>query len=191
MQAYQDVSLKLVLQEILWKEARARSNDVVFLQREVVLEPLRLRAPPLDKFHLYCSPHNVGAMEFVGLLKRYYNSVCDKKPNGTTSRRKSIVCNLEVTHDANQMTKAVHFLCYLNRDTNTSAATTAFHAELDFALKAGMHIILVHEMRPKLAEPSSKTLSSRPQRHSNGMLLITKRLYKELAVMICGRGDEG
>ena len=72
VQAYQDVSLKLILQEVLRELVLERANDEMFLQREIVLEPLR-PLPTLadDEFHLYVSDHNVEVSSFMTLLNEY------------------------------------------------------------------------------------------------------------------------
>ena len=69
VQAYQDVSLKLILHEVLRDLVLQRANDCVYLPREVMREPLRsLPRLPADGFHLYVSHHNARASTFMKLL---------------------------------------------------------------------------------------------------------------------------
>ena len=75
VQAYQDVSLKLILQEILQGLARERANDRVYLRREVDREPLRpMLSLPKGEFHLFLSHYNAGATTFMKLLQEYHMS---------------------------------------------------------------------------------------------------------------------
>ena len=230
------MSLRLILQEVLQKTARERANDQVYLGREIVREPPRALPFLLDdEFHLFVSHHNAGASNFMAMLNYYCDSVVAANPIlrsisskgsslrsirrlGTTRTlptmrslrslrtpsRKS--ASLKVTSDPVQMTKALHFLCYLNADTYTSGAMTAlFYSDLLRALRAGMHVLLVHEtrleargapfkviadatpdrvkIRRRQTTARRSTISFRPWTASDKE---EKRLYKELAVMICG-----
>ena len=58
VRTYQDVSLKLILQDLLQELAVKRTNDSVYLRREVVREPLFLAPPPEGRFHLFGAPHH-------------------------------------------------------------------------------------------------------------------------------------
>ena len=95
---------------------------------------------------------------------------------------------MKITSDPKQMTRALHFLCYLNAATHTSGRLTAkFHAELERALQAGMHILLVHETRAEANGATfKKIIESTPEKLKWDSERAQKRLYKELAVMICG-----
>ena len=218
VQAYQDVSLKLILQEVLQEIARKRASDKVFLHREVVREPLhQMPCLPADEFHLYVSPHNVGASSFVDLLQLHHRSQAARsrarRSAGSPSRsfrsfrsfrtHRSLSSlhplrslrstrprseQLSVTSDPMQMSRALHFLCYLNAKTHTSgSSTTQFHAELEHALRAGMHILLVHETRLEADGAPFKTIiDATPEKLKWNVASAEKRLYKELAVMICG-----
>ena len=208
VQAYQDVSLKLILQELLQEAALERSNDRVYLRREVDREPLRaMPVLPKEDFHLFVSHHNVGASTFMKLLNMYYtsrtmqnvhqsrrsrhsrhsHSLKSFKSRSFRGQRTAIV-PIKVTSDPKQMTHALHFLCYLNADTHASGLATAkFHAELERALRAGMHILLVHETRLEANGTTfKKIIDSTPEKLKWDAELAQKRLYKELAVMICG-----
>ena len=186
VQAYQDVSLKLILQEVLQDLAFQRANDKVFLHREVVREPL-LPMPPLSKerYHLFVSPHNVGALAMVKLLHAYRSS--RPTTHGRFQDRRMPSVQIKVTSDPKQMTCALHYLCYLNADTHTNSASAEFHAELERALRANMHILLVHETRHAASgAPFKQIIDATPDQLKWDHKLAQKRLYKELAVMICG-----
>ena len=151
VRAYQDVSLKLILQEVLQELALERSNDRVYLRRDVSREPLHpMPSLPTADFHLFVSHHNVGVSTFMKLLSMYRSSGTIHMHSSTRNysfwARHSRSIPMKITSDPKQMTRALHFLCYLNAATHTSGRLTAkFHAELERALQAGMHILLVHE----------------------------------------------
>ena len=100
---------------------------------------------------------------------------------------------LKITADPDEMTHALHFLCYLNAETHSSGSASAqFHAELERALRAGMHILLVHETRGEANGAPFKTIiDATPEELKWDPKLAEKRLYKELAVMICGSSLKG
>ena len=100
---------------------------------------------------------------------------------------------LAVTSDRAQMPSAFHFLCYLNADTHTSGArTAALHADLERALRANMHILLVHETRPEANGTTFKSIiDATPEKLKWDAESAKKRLYKELAIMIAGSGEAG
>jgi hypothetical protein len=247
---YQDVSLKLILQELLQSLAVKRHHDTVYLPREVVREPLHLKPPSIvGGYHFYFSAHNAGAEQFVDLLAEYSDSVMRengqslstklnnvvvqqaKKVNGAISNQRSTqsrfgwtgtilrsrvgqmtrarsrkppsttstasglshVVKLTKTCDQQRMAHASHFLCYLNSRTHSSGeATAAFHAELEYALRHGIHILLVHEMRPEADGATFKDIiDDTPEGLKWDSVAHAKRLYKELAVMICGSSSGG
>ena len=210
VQAYQDVSLKLILQSVLQGLALKRGNDRVYLPREVTRERLRpLPDLPDGSFHLYCSRHNAGIFDFLPLLQRYNsNQSLSRRRSGSVLnafrpklRNNSTTADsertLKLTSEPKQITSALHFLCYLNADTHASGSDTAqFHADLDRALQAGMHILLVHETRPEANGAPFKTIiDATPEElkcaWDSDHQLAEKRLYKELAVMICGSRRRG
>ena len=203
VQAYQDVSLKLILQEILQGLARERANDRVYLRREVDREPLRpMLSLPKGEFHLFLSHYNAGATTFMKLLQEYHMSkILSSLRSGNTRRsrassqrsflsRRTDHVSIKFTSDPKQMMHAQHFLCYLNADTHTSGVMTKkFHAHLELALRMGMHILLVHETRNEASGAPFKTIiDATPEalKWDTSGDVAMKRLYKELAVMICG-----
>ena len=188
VQAYQDISLKCILQEVLQDLAISRTahmhnspRDGVYLRREVVREPLQLQPAPDDAFHLYISKHNVGAEGFVRLLERYLST--------TSAKQGKKAIYLATT--SSKMNTASHFLCYLNALTHQSGETTvAFHAELEAALRAGIHILLVHEMRREAnGSTFSAIVDATPEELKWDRYTRTKRLCKVLRVELyckCG-----
>ena len=82
IRSFQDVSLRLMLQKILAKEAEERGGDTVFVPTEVTRAPLRLAPPPPpppppppgateeaslhnEGYHVYISEHNPGAADLM------------------------------------------------------------------------------------------------------------------------------
>ena len=185
VRAYQDISLKLVLQEVLQRLAAQRFDDVVYLRREITREPVRLRPPPKGSFHFYVSKHNLGADTLVGLLAGFYEEAAAKRRR---LRRGSTEAGLTITTDPTQMLQATHFFCYLNELTHTSGQTSAvFHAELEFALRQNMHILLVHEMRPEAdGWPFKAIVDSTPDILKWEAGKRAKRLYNKPPIMLCG-----
>ena len=194
VQAYQDVSLKVILQELLHELAVERAShvrvatadqrvpvDTVYLRREIVREPIRLPRAVEGSFHLYVSNNNLGADKFFHLLEDYLNLAYAS--SGDMKR-----IPLMVTNDSAEMRNADHFLCYLNAHTHTSSETTlAFHAELEVALQTGHHIILVHETRAEAhGAPFKVIIDATPTVLKFDDENRVKRLYRELAIMICG-----
>jgi len=197
VRTYQDISLKLILQELLQQDAAERSNDTVYLAREVTREPVRLQSLPEGAFHLYVSEHNPGAQAFAQLLSSYYDTAKGrsgaKRPIFKRKGSSLNAAGLLMTSDPEQMEWAAHFLCYLNARTHTSNDTTAtFHAEIEYALKQNMHILLVHEMRMEAdGAPFKVIIDDTPEDLKWDKINRAKRLYKELALMICGSADNG
>ena len=63
----------------------------------------------------------------------------------------------------------------------------ALHQELDEALTAGKHIILVHETRPSAdGAPFAAIINATPRSLAWNAATGKKRLYQELAVPVCG-----
>merc|ERR1711988_83251 len=76
----------------------------------------------------------------------------------------------------------------LNDKTHTSGAVSdALHRELDEVLRRGSpHIILVHELRAQsFGAPFKQIIDATPS-HLTWTRDLSKRLYKELAIMLCG-----
>lgn len=91
------------------------------------------------------------------------------------------------TDDPNSVDTCLHFVVYLNARTHNGPLTEALHQELDTALSAGRHIILVHETRPALGGASFKSIiDATPKWLAWNQVTGTKRLYQELAVPVCG-----
>ena len=183
------------------------------------LQPVPLL--PKGGFHLYLSRNNVGASNLMQLLEAYHSSrtVATPKPKllqafraskqltASRSRRPLLPISgltrrqinhasengvLKYTSDPKQMRQALHFLCYLNADTHTSGPISAqLHTELEQALRAGVHILLVHETRLEANGAPFKTIiDATPENLKWSPNLAEKRLYKELAIMICGSTHE-
>jgi len=141
----------------------------------------------------------VGAEAFVHLLSDYHARAVGTKERRDHSQRStarrwssrrlpSNAAGLVTTSNPEQMRHASHFLCYLNALTHTSGeVTAAFHAELEYALRQNMHILLVHETRTEADGATFKAIiDATPEPLKWDSEKRAKRLYKELAIMICG-----
>ena len=200
IQAYQDVSLKVILQELLRDRVNEqiaphiranKSDDLFYLKREVVREPVHLKQAAEGSFHLYVSKYNEGASDLVSLLSKYLRSATDAEDGKSRAQGHTGVAVLSVTSDPVKMKHADHFMCYLNARTHSSGnSTSALHAELEAALEAEMHILLVHETRIEANGTTFKNIiDSTPQALQYDEVSRSKRLYKELAVVLCGSQD--
>jgi len=68
----------------------------------------------------------------------------------------------------------------------------AFHAELEHALRLNYHILLVHETRKEAKGTTFKEIiDATPEYLKWDEEKRAKRLYKELAIMICGQKNGG
>ena len=79
-------------------------TDAVYLQGEVEGQRVKLKKP-LHRFHLYCSPHNLGAAELVDEIRQAFPK--DLKV-------------LQYTHDIGQLEDCDRMLLYPTRRTWTS-----------------------------------------------------------------------
>ena len=96
IRSFQDVSLRLMLQKILAKEAEERGGDTVYVPTEVTRAPLRLAPPPPppgsteptsahnEGYHVYVSEHNPGAVELMFELEDWLSA---KRGGGAHERR--------------------------------------------------------------------------------------------------------
>lgn len=91
------------------------------------------------------------------------------------------------TDDPSSVDSCLHFVVYLNAHTHDGPRTEALHQELDTALNAGRHIILIHETRSTFGGASFRSIiEATPKWLAWNQATGQKRLYQELAVPVCG-----
>ena len=141
--AFQDVTMRLVAERVLLDKNRG----AVYVQGEVGSQAL---VPPAltrgRTYHLYCSPHNLGASavgaELSGLV-----------PESTKS---SSASSLKVTTTLADLDQCEHMLLYLTSTTWTSGkASSAFTREVEQAQRLGVHLLLVHEFPSAMDDDAS------------------------------------
>ena len=180
VQVFRDVSLRQLAQLVLHPEVAERRRIMgdggVYHPRELTRQPVSLEAPiPGIGYHIYTSSYNPGAQDLVAELE---------------SRS---VGRLKVCTNAAKMAECQHFLLYLNKATHDTSLphTKALYDEIETALALKMHVLLAHEQRPTHGGTVFKSIIDttpvelRDQLDEDGSY-VGKRLYKELAIGICG-----
>ena len=140
---FQDVTMRLIAERLLQAGSltplagpsravgsRAAMPGTVYVQGEkTIVRPTVGEPAPGKTLHLYCSPHNAGALELSQELVRTHPAP------------------LRVTSDVGEMSACEHMALYLTGRTWTSANTTmALAHEVALAMQRGVHILLLHEM---------------------------------------------
>ena len=134
----QDVTMRLIAERLLPATEYIRT----FVRGEIGQTQVKL-LPPFEErcFHLYCSPHNLGAEQLAEELHRLILSMM--ATNKSTSFNKT---TLLVTTELDQLSSCDYMLLYLTSATWTSGASSAQYAtEVLTALKAGVALLPVHE----------------------------------------------
>jgi hypothetical protein len=125
---FQDVTMRLVAEAIFPGALQGRT----FLQGELVRRPMPLLPRPRQgkRFHLFCSPHNVGALAMAIEISASMGS------------------EILTTQDAAELRESERMLLYLTRKTWTSGAdSTALAAHVEHAMALGANqLLLAHEM---------------------------------------------
>ena len=142
--AFQRVTVRLVAERFLGEADRG----TVYVMGEVGSQ--QLTAPALTRgraFHLYCSPHNLGAeniaVEMNGLLQQ-------------SSSSKGASSHLKVTTALADLQQCEHMLLYLTSSTWTNVEERdALTCEVEDALRFGVHLLLVHEYPSVMEEGAS------------------------------------
>ena len=130
--ALQDVTMRLIAERLLVNE----SFKETFVKGEIGRVQIML-PPPVEErhFHLYCSPHNLGA-EQLGL--ELHELIQSSGAAGSAA--------LLVTSDLKQLRSCDFMLLYLTSATWTSGTTSTQYAEeVVAAVKAGVTLLPVHE----------------------------------------------
>ena len=125
---FQDVTMRMIADAVLPEAQRG----CTYLQGELSRKPRPVLPPPRmgKRFHLFCSPHNAGAVGVVAELSE------------------AMAMAILTTSDTAELVKCERMLVYLTSKTWTSGAeSAAFAAEVEQALKLGSgRLLLVHEM---------------------------------------------
>ena len=123
---FQEITVRLVANAIL--EDGGKPVDT-YVKGEMTREKEKALQPSRGGYHVYCSGSNPGAAELLAELSTGIASV------------------LHVTSTAADLLLCDHMLLYLTARTWTGGdRSAAFAKEVMAAIKAGVHLLLVHEM---------------------------------------------
>lgn len=124
---FQNQTLLLIAERTL-----ARDQKPAFVPACLILQR-KLPPPPKGGFHLYISPHNLGAAELIA-------EVMKAQPQ---------MAEMLTTSDASRLCDCRHALLYLTARTWTSGeqTTEAFERDVRAAMQLGTHLISANEVR--------------------------------------------
>ena len=125
---HQDVSMRLITEALLFHSSRRQG--ATFVQGEVTQKQTRLSPPRHGcKYHLFCSPHNAGALELTQELA------------GERGLK------VEVSQDEGAMVQCERMAIYLTSRTWTSGKeSTQFATHVEKAMALKVPLFLMHEM---------------------------------------------
>jgi len=126
---FQRMTLRLIAEQLLPEAVRGTT----FVRGELSRCPPPARLPA-TRCHVYCSPHNAGALELVHELEA------------------TLQLTLTSTGALDKLPECEHFLLLLDERTWTSAAAPALAAEVAQAMERGVPLLLCHEMPSALPE---------------------------------------
>ena len=127
--------MRLIAERLLPEQMAGRT----FIRGELSHWELMLPRPASGFHHIYCSPHNAGAVELM-------REVAD-----------SLRSPIEVATEPDALTACQSMLVYLDGRTWTSGmASTALAAEVARAMSAGVPLLLAHEMPGIEADGSTR-----------------------------------
>jgi len=162
--AMQDVSLRLLAERLLPLSLRG----MTYLQSEITRQ--RLLLPPLRggrRHHLFCSAHNAGALELARALQM------------------ALVGQVCVTSDRSELAQCERVLVYLNGLTWTSGDTSsAFAAELEEAMSAGVELLLAHETAGEGGQSARHGIAFEHFFEATPQHLLTGGIYDSIAIAL-------
>jgi hypothetical protein len=153
-----------------------------FAQGEVATTKCLLPTPFGGRdFHLFCSPHNLGATQVVEELK-----TSDVWVTGGKQPSVPLTCTTEVA----QLASCDHMLVLLDERTWTSGEDTAkFVAHIHAAMHIGVHMLCVHEF-PSVCGPARHAVEFHRMFHEEWTPTHLQggaaNLYKEIALALKG-----
>lgn len=101
------------------------------------------------RFHLYCSPHNLGALALGRQLEHFVRL--------RSSPSTWVGTGVRLTSDLGALDECEHMLIYLTAHTWANGeASGAFAGEVCEAQRRGVHLLLVHEAPTNLSEDHSR-----------------------------------
>ena len=170
---FQDVTLRLIAERCL--DPGGGAAGTTYVDGEILNQKRMPLRPPERRFHVFCSPHNLGALDVMIEVSRKYclamehdmakvaaamSETTAPAPapasapapvpinaiNSASSHRDG--GPLQVTTDFDRVSECNHMLLYLNGKTWTRPFESAQLAqELMWAIDSDVHVLLVHEMQ--------------------------------------------
>jgi len=157
---FQDVTMRLIAEQVVLPEELQGS---VMVQDELANQPIDFRPPQLPgkKFHVYCSPRNLGASALLReVAGKHQVSFLDnaqaalrvsvlRRASLTMSRiaQREVKRSLRVTTSLEEVQYCDHMLVYLTSDTwRSGERSRTFGDEVKRAMLEGVHLLLAHEM---------------------------------------------
>jgi hypothetical protein len=173
---FQDVTIRLIAERGILGGA----SGALYLQGEAASIKVVLK-PPAEEFHLYCSPHNAGAMELAQELGA--SDVWETKATKQSAA-------LRWTDSLEARERCEHMLVLLDDRTWTSGETTAkFIEEIESGMAAGIHMLCVHEFPSVVGPPRHEcdfALMFRSDWTPDHLQSGPTNLYKEIALALKG-----
>lgn len=157
------------------------STSFTFMECEVTQQLIKLPAAgEVSRFHLYCSPHNLGAFALCENLKRYMR---------VASKDRS---ELRVSENPNMLAECEHMLLYLTRATWTHGEKSdALARDVRNARRAGVHLLLVHESPSHLGDNNARLACPFEMFYSTGWtprVLLDMKIYDQPVISLKGGG---
>ena len=192
--AFQDATVRLIADRMLsvhdhWKD------KYMYVKAELINQVL----PPLTlkhgrSFHLYRSPHNVGAEKVVDELQQQFFKMRDRGlialPKSLRATLRDQFSSLKETTSLAELSQCEHMLIYLTDATWTSGEVShAFARDVSKALRLGVRLLLVHEMPSIIENDDSRGACEFDRFWIEGWtpphLLTTKaNIYKTIAIAL-------
>jgi len=165
---FQDVTLRLIAERCL--DPGGGAAGTTYVDGEILNQKRMPLRPPERRFHVFCSPHNLGALDVMIEVSRKYCLAMEHDMakvatamSETTAPApapasapapvpinaiNSASSHLQVTTDFDRVSECNHMLLYLNGKTWTRPFESAQLAqELMWAIDSDVHVLLVHEMQ--------------------------------------------
>lgn len=185
LSTFQDVSMRLIAERLLAADERG----AVYVQGESSSQLLKPSALTHGrKYHLYCSLHNVGAIEVVTEMQQLLS--CKRQIRVQFPGRYR---SLQVSESSAELDWCDQMLLYLTAATWTSGKSSAMLAhEVCKAMRLGVPLLLVHES-PSAVETEGDQLQRRACEFNDlwnegwtpkHLLVGEANIYKQIALAL-------
>ena len=119
------------------------ASGSTYMDKELINQKLKPLPPPTARFHFYCSPLNLGALEIMQEVARERGFECRTEDAPDAPKTPTLL----LTSDVAKFDACDHMLLYLTSQTWTRGeASEALGKELMQAMDLGVNVLLAHEM---------------------------------------------